>query len=154
MREFASILQVAGFLVYALPIIVCATMMLKSKAATPPIQLVRRFQQLGPIMGIALGACIFGSLLGVWMDRGEFELGLANQRDRLDTAIAISFFAVWVSNIKLEIWTLDPVRKSDPAPSGSPSDMAAYKTAVAAFRRHIILHALGVLSVALLSFAR
>ena len=154
MRDFASIMQFVGFLAYSLPVVWCATMLLLLRAQQTPVHTIRRFQKMGPALGIALGACIFGGMLGVWLDHGAFELRFTSESDRLEAAIAVTFFLVWVSNIKLEIWTLDPIRKLDQSANDDPFANPKYHRAATSFTRHVYLHALGVISVLLLSFVR
>ena len=154
MREIASILQITGFAVYSVPLLWYAARLFGMNPGQPPLNVIRQFQRVGPVLGLALGGCIFGALVGAWMDHGAFELSLSSHEARLETAIVVTFFSVWLSNIKLEIWTLDPIRKNDCDPHGDPTSNPAYCEAAGALKRHLTLHALGVLSVVVLSSVR
>ena len=154
MREIALTLQIVGFAVYSVPIIWYAMRLFRMTPDAPLVPLIRRFQRVGPVLGLALGACIVGGLVGAWMDHGGFELGLSSNAERLDSAIAVTFFSVWVSNIKLEIWTLDPIRKADTEPESDPSTNPRYCAAAMTLKRHLALHALGVISVIILGAVR
>jgi len=148
MRELATILQNVGFLAYALPILWCTTLLIRPGKE---VKTLRRFRRVGPLLGFALGACILGTLAGIWIDHSAFELRWQTDQDRLESAMYITFFAVWISNIKLEIWSLEGVRKIDNDPAADPTDSAAFAGAVATVRRHLNLHSVGILSVLALS---
>ena len=151
MRDLAHIFQLVGFWLYALPILWCAGTLLVKREVHANIGTLRRFQTLGPLLGLSLGGCIFGAIVGTWMDHGEFSMDWSSQEGRLEAAALISFFAVWVSNIKLEIWTLEPVRKLDNRVPDLPERSEAFEQAVGSLRLHLALHSLGIISVIVLS---
>ena len=61
----------------------------------------------------------------------------------------LSFLGLWVSNIRLEIWTLDPLRLLD---TGGITDEVAYAAAAKVLTRHLVFH--GALVVCTLVLAR
>jgi len=151
MRDLANILQLVGFGLYALPILWCTALLLWKGEHPDIVVPLRHFRKFGPVLGLSLGACILGALVGIWMDHGEFTFNWSTDHGRLSGAAVITFFAVWVSNIKLEIWTLEPVRKLDHQPPQQPSDMPAFFRAVGSLRTHLMLHSVGLVSVVILS---
>ena len=150
MRDIANILQHAGFIVYALPILWCTFKMHQLKEQSGLVRPLRTFRRMGPVLGLSLGACILGVLAGQWLDHQAFELHWSTDSDRVESAMYITFFAIWVSNIKLEIWTLEPLRKIDNATSLYPESMDAFHSAAAPVRAHLLLHTIGILSIIIL----
>lgn len=66
------------------------------------------FRKMGVILGLSLGASILPSIVIRWLEIGSYY--------PLSSMEGVAFsvgFALWVSNIILEIWTLDPIRKFD-----------------------------------------
>lgn len=66
------------------------------------------FRKFGVILGLSLGTTILSSVVLTWFDRLSFY-----PQSTLETIGLGIGFVMWVSNIILEIWTLDPVRKFD-----------------------------------------
>lgn len=66
------------------------------------------FRKFGVILGLSLGTTILSSVVLTWFDRVSFY-----PQSTLETIGLGIGFVMWVSNIILEIWTLDPVRKFD-----------------------------------------
>jgi hypothetical protein len=73
-------------------------------------KILHAFQSMGVVLGLSLGGTIYTGLpliysshlndhLFIWPESLAFYLFLA------------LFFMLWVHNIRLEIWSLDPVRK-------------------------------------------
>jgi hypothetical protein len=151
MRDFANIVQHAGFILYALPILWCTLVLIRSSVAENTVEPLRLYRRLGPLLGISLGVCIVGAIAGFWLDHGTFELDWSTATSRRETATIATFFIVWISNIKLEVWTLEPVRKADNNPPHPPADMANFGLAVEGLKKHLALHSIGLISVAILS---
>lgn len=59
------------------------------------------------MLGLAMGACIAAALAEIWMMHRAFPIF-----DAENLPLTASFLVLWVSNIKLEVWTLEPIRKS------------------------------------------
>jgi|GEM_PF-3458573 len=66
------------------------------------------FRKFGVILGLSLGTTILSSIVLTWLSRSSFY-----PQSTLETIGLGIGFTMWVSNIILEIWTLDPVRKFD-----------------------------------------
>lgn len=66
------------------------------------------FRKFGVILGLSLGATLLSTIALIWFERGSYYPVAGIE------TIGVTFgFAMWVSNIILEIWTLDPIRKFD-----------------------------------------
>ena len=137
MRQLAHIVECMGFGLYALPFLIAATAAcLGADSATDKARLVR-LAAIGPALGLALGACIFGALSGIWMDTGAFSWAATPP---LLIASQVCFGLLWVSNIFFEIWTLDAVRATVPSQAGLTADIRGV-------HRHLWVHTLLILSV-------
>ena len=112
-------------------------------------EIVRTYRAWGPALGLSLGACIFGLLGGHWLQYGAFDWGWSTSAEQLDTVAWLAFLLMWASNIKLEIWTLEPLRKLDK--DGQITDKAAFSEAAAGLSKHMMLHATLVVSVVILA---
>ena len=66
------------------------------------------FSKFGVVLGLSLGATLLPSIVLVWFERGSYY-----PQGTLETVGVTIGFVMWVSNIILEIWTLDPIRKYD-----------------------------------------
>ena len=66
------------------------------------------FRKFGVILGLSLGTTILSSIILTWCERQSFY-----PQSTLETLGLGVGFVMWVSNIILEIWTLDPIRKFD-----------------------------------------
>jgi len=156
MRLAATLLQDLGFLLYAGPLIAMAILIALCTriSGLPDHAAVRTYRAWGPGLGLSLGACIVGTVLGHWLDHGSFDLGPDTPARPWMVAVYGVFLASWVSNIKLEIWTLEPLRKLDSDAPAPPPDAAAYSAATTRLSRHMMLHAGLLLTVAVLEITR
>lgn len=103
---------------------------------------LRTFQGFGPGFGLSLGAAVFGALTAHVGDVGAFSWGLDSATGGLPGALAwVVFLGLWASNIKLEVWTLEPLRKLDPDGTGVANDAAALDQATRSVVRHLSLQA-------------
>ena len=108
MTDWLHMACVGAFFVYAVPhIVACLAMTMSAQRG----RILRPYMDAGPIMGLALGTCIAAGLGELWLEEQSFPL-FGSER-RWQTA---AFLALWVSNIKLEIWSLEPARKAEPSP--------------------------------------
>ena len=128
MASTFAIIKAVTFGVYAVPhALACLSLSFSGK--TPDI--LRAYTRVGPLLGIAMGACIAAALAELWMTHQAFPL-----LDAEHLPMTVAFLVVWVSNIKLEIWTLEPIRK---ATEWSPST-----DALKSLRRHLWVHCLAL----------
>ena len=66
------------------------------------------FRKFGVILGLSLGTTLLSSIVTIWFERGTYY-----PQTSIESLGAGIGFGMWVSNIILEIWTLDPIRKND-----------------------------------------
>jgi hypothetical protein len=147
MLTAAQILQNLGFLLYGGPL-VAFTVLITARSAIPHMKawdLVRSYRAWGPGLGISLGVSIFGMLTAYYLEHGSFSWGWSSPEEVQILAAWLTFFVLWVSNLKLEVWTLEPLRRLDRG--GIVSDEAAYQTATGRLLRHMWLHAVLILAV-------
>ena len=147
----ALLLRDLGFLLYGGPLVAFAILLLvvERVPGIAPWELVRSWRAWGPGLGLALGATVLGALSAHWLRRGAFSWGGDSLGQQLELAAWLAFFLLWLSNIKLEIWTLEPLRRLDRA--GALEDPDAYRAALPPVRLHLALHAGLVLIVVVLS---
>ena len=148
MLTAAQILQSIGFMLYGGPL-VAFTILITTADAIPDMKrwdLVRSYRAWGPGLGLSLGASIFGMVLAYWLENGGFSWSFATPEQAQVSVAWLTFFVMWVSNLKLEVWTLEPLRKLDV--DGVVSDEAAYTAATGRLLRHMWVHALLILAVA------
>ena len=79
--------------------------------------------------------------MGHYLQKGSFDLPLTNGPDRLFAAGVAIGLLMWISNIKLEVWTLDPIRKLD-----NQADTERYGEAVQKLRFHMVVHSVLILA--------
>ena len=66
------------------------------------------FRKFGVILGLSLGATLLPSIVLIWFERGSYY-----PQSTLETIGYAVGLGMWISNMVLEIWTLDPIRKYD-----------------------------------------
>ena len=121
-----SIVECIGFGLYSIIFLWCG--MHNMVRANPDA--FARLMKAGPILGLCLGTGIFALILSIWLGSGRFEWADHPPWAQLTFAF---LFALWVSNLIFEIWTLEPVRKTR---SGTSEADAALSRA----RRHLLVH--------------
>lgn len=136
----ATTLRDLGFLLYGGPLVAFTVLIAARGAisATRSWDLVRVYRAWGPGLGLSLGACILGLLVHHYLTVGAFVWPTETTADKVSLAAWLSFGTMWASNLKLEIWTLEPLRKLDQ--KGQITDEAAYEAAVAPLVRHMVVH--------------
>lgn len=143
----ASTLRDLGFLLYGGPL-VAFTIIVSLSGRIPgltPWGAVRTFRAWGPGLGLSLGATVFGALAAHYLQHGAFAWAWDTPVARLELAGWLTFLVMWVSNIKLEVWTLQPLRSLDPG--GPVPDEAAYRAAVSRLARHMVVHAMLIVAI-------
>lgn len=144
MLTVATLLQDFGFLLYGGPMVVF-TLLLAVSLVHPQVDslaVIRTYRAWGPGFGLALGATILGGLSLHWLEVGSFTWSWANAPGRLMTHAV--FLVLWVSNIKLEIWTLEPLRKAD---NGQHEADEAILAGAKPLVKHMAVHASLVVAV-------
>jgi hypothetical protein len=85
---------------------VIITFAINSIRTTSPTEFLTSFRSVGVILGLSFGGTILSSIVLYWFTRGSYYPTSTSE------TIGWGFgFALWISNIVLEIWTLDPIRK-------------------------------------------
>ena len=92
------------------------------------------FRRFGVILGLSLGATLLPSIVIIWFERGSYY-----PQNAIETIGCAVGFGMWVSNMVLEIWTLDPIRKYDLGILDDQQDIDAKRSKALI---HIRLHAL------------
>lgn len=100
-----------------------------------------QFQGFGVIFGLSLGAAILSKIVLHWLDVGHYYP--RNTAETLGFGFA---FLTWLSNMVLEVWTLDPIRKFHKELQEKSFDSRA---AEMHFFRHLWLHTLFLVGVQL-----
>jgi hypothetical protein len=93
---------------------------------------VRVYRAWGPGLGLSMGAIVFFGLSHHYLGTGAFHWPL----DAATTPAWVVLFLAWVSNLRLEVWTLDPLRKLDG--EGGVGDTAAYREAAGTLLGHLV----------------
>ena len=129
--------------------LVAFALLLNFRRAIPHVRdedVVRVYRAFGAGFGLSLGVLIFSSLwrwgtqvtaLNPGGGRGFLDTFLVPM-DGLTMARVGVFFALWVSYVALEVWTLEPCRLLD---HGEVSDRPAYAAATGLVARHLALNA-------------
>ncbi len=100
---------------------------------------VRTFRAWGPGFGISLGIAVFSALGTHYWERGAFTWGPGGGGDPWELAHWLLFLGVWISNIKLEVWTLEPLRPLDQ--KGMIKDPERFTRESRRLAHHLGLHA-------------
>jgi hypothetical protein len=140
-------LALIGGALYGGPL-VCFALLMAARRQIPHLPtaaVVRTARAWGPGLGLSMGAALLGGLLLHLGARGRFAWGPSSGGDIGELVLWLSVFVVWVSNIKLEVWTLEPLRKLDPG--GPLPEGPTYEAAADRWTRHLIVHAALILAV-------
>ncbi len=147
MQSAALLLQNLGFLLYGGPMVAFAILVIAAYQipGVKPWDVVRIYRAWGAGFGLSMGACVLGGLSLYYLRNGSFTWGWETPQERVVLGTFLSFFLLWASNIKLEIWTLEPLRKLD---KGEPIDEEAWAVAHTRLARHMARQAVLVFIVA------
>lgn len=121
MLEILYVCQTIGWTLYAGPMIAFSIMAYTDK------NFYKSFSHFGVGFGLSLTLWIYSTIAIQYLSQGHF---FPNIRENLWIPVAI---VMWISNIKLEIWTLDPIRKSK-----EPIVPSIY---LQSLRSHLTIHA-------------
>jgi hypothetical protein len=142
-------LHFTGVAVYGLSILFFVILLWRSGSEAERLQRHRRFLSWGPVLGLSMGALIFGGLGLYYLEQGGFKWGLADRDEQLTAITHGLFLVLWVSHFHLEIWTQEPLRKLDG--ENGPSDMSAWEAACTRVSRQLRFNLLLFLAIAWLS---
>ena len=146
----AALVRDIGLLLYGGPIVAFALILglAPRLSSLAPSAAVRTYRAWGPGLGLSLGATVFGALVHRWFTLGEFSWGWSTTAEQVDLAGWLCFLLMWASNIRLEIWTLEPLRKLDQ--DGVITDEGGYAAGARGLARHLAAQSALVLSVLVL----
>ena len=99
------------------------------------------FQAWGIGFGLSLGASIFFALSLYYLHNQNFYLRF-DQQALFSSGVLVGLI-LWISNLKLEVWTLDPIRKITEA--GEQRDKA-----IRSLKRHLLVHSALIIATDLL----
>ena len=147
----ALTLRDLAFLLYGGPLVAFTFLIALAPwiPSVAPEATVRTLRAWGPGLGLALGATIIGALSARWLQYDTFSWSAETSAAQLDLVSWLAFLALWMSNIRLEVWTLQPLRTLDP-PEGI-TDMAGYIDATRSLAQHMVVHAALVVAVLVLT---
>lgn len=138
----ADLIRDLGFLLYGGPVVAFAALI----HAVPRVQglsgtdVVRSYRAWGPGLGLSMGATVFGALSGHWLRAGAWSWLPGSAAEAVGMFAWLSLLALWASNIVLEVWTLEPLRKHD-RPGEGISDSVAWNDARVKLAGHLRLQA-------------
>lgn len=140
-NELAALVHGGALLTFAL--------LVNGRRAIPHVRtedVVRVYRAFGAGIGLSLGAFVPTDIyrhLHAVNPTASLPASLALQFDTpelsLLSARMVLLFALWVSYVWLEVWTLEPTRKLDK--NGSVADGAAYEAATGRVGRHLAVNA-------------
>jgi hypothetical protein len=136
-----------AFAIYTGPMVAFSVLTLAQPkiSGLSPETLTRTFRAWGPGFGISLGIAVFSALATHYDQRGAFTWGPNGGGDSWELAHWLLFLFVWISNIKLEVWTLEPLRQLDQ--KGEIKDQHRFFQASRSLAGHLALHASGAVIV-------
>lgn len=149
----AQALHDLGMLLYAGPM-VAFTVLISWVGRLPHLQpwdVVRTFRAWGAGLGLAMGAWVTGLLARHWLERGAFTWGLQTPEDRILLAGHLVFLLAWIWNVRVEVWSLEPLRQLDR--QGRIDDPQAYHLATRSLARDMLLQSALLLAYTLLQAA-
>ena len=129
MVSILPILQSLGWLLYAGPMIAFAILVRVQPSS------IDSFQKWGVGFGLSLALWVYTCIAIQYVNHATFYPDLQSN-PWIPAAVVM-----WVSNIKLEIWTLDPIRKKNDI------SLESLNAAQQKLKNHLAVHALFVLAV-------
>jgi hypothetical protein len=95
-----------------------------------------------------MGGLVLGALAVHYLKAGRFAWSWSDGAHQLDLAAWLVFFVVWANNCRVEVWTLDPLRKLDK--DGQISDRARYEAEARGLGWNLLVQALMCIAVLVL----
>lgn len=135
MIPLLSVLQSLGWALYAGPMIACTIMVFTNKNTIPI------FMHWGVGFGLSLATWIYATIALQYALHHNFYPALS---ENIWIIVAI---CMWISNIKLEIWTLDPIRKKN------DKTEEEQENAIHSLQKHLVVHSLLILTVHVLQIS-
>ena len=129
MVSILPILQSLGWLLYAGPMIAFAILVRIQSSS------IDSFQKWGVGFGLSLALWVYTCIAIQYVHHSTFYPDIQSN-PWIPAAIVM-----WISNIKLEIWTLDPIRKKNDI------SLESLNHAQQKLKNHLAIHALFVIAV-------
>lgn len=142
----AHALHDLGMLLYGGPF-VAFTVLVALSGRLPHLarwDVVRTYRAWGAGLGLSMGAWVLGLLARHYLLTGAFRWGWADAGQQLILASHLVFALLWAWNVRVEVWSLEPLRKLDR--NGQVHDPAAYAAATARLSRDMALQSALVLA--------
>lgn len=150
LTNLAQILHDLGMLLYAGPFL-AFTVLVSLSSRLPhlkPWDVVRTYRAWGSGLGLAMGTWVLGLLARHYLVHGSFTWGWANLWQSLTLAAHVVFLALWIWNVRVEVWSLEPLRKLDD--KGTIADPPAYTAATGRLARDMSIQGLLLVAYAVL----
>lgn len=135
----AELLHDLGMLLYAGPFL-AFTILFAVRGRLQGLEawhLGRLWRAWGAGLGLAMGAWVLGLLMRHYLVVGSFTWGWSTVWEGMTLAAHLVFFALWVWNVRVEVWSLEPLRKLDP--KEGVKDPQAYQAATGRLHRDMIV---------------
>ncbi|MBO87406.1 MAG: hypothetical protein CL927_18820 [Deltaproteobacteria bacterium] len=147
-RDLAFVVHAGAIITFA-----CLAALSHRVGGPPRARILRVYQAFGPGLGISLGLLVFTALLLHYAQVGAFDWSPTPATGgAVGLAAWVVFFVAWASNIRLEVWTLEPLRKLDPDGTTLASDANQLDRARAAVALHLVMQ--GILWATILILTR
>ncbi len=129
LAPLANALHAVGMVLYAGPMVAFSVLVALRRRLPhmQPWDVIRTYRAFGAGLGLSMGAWVFGLLLGYYIDHGAFAWSFDSPAARWTSARFLVFLALWAWNLRVEVWSLEPLRKLDQR--GVVADPAAYGAA-------------------------
>lgn len=128
-----------GMLLYAGPML-AFTILIGLSTRAPRLrqaEIVRTYRAWGAGFGLGMGAWVLGLVVSHYIDMGGFRWPLDTVDGQLVAARHLVFLVLWAFNVRLEVWTLEPLRRLDG--EGGIKDASAYAAAARRLNREQVL---------------
>lgn len=111
----AAVLHDLGMLLYGGPMVAFTVLVALSTRlpALRPWEIVRAYRAWGAGFGLSMGTWVLGLLTSHYLATGAFRWSTDDPAGRWTLAAHLVFLALWFWNIRVEIWSLEPLRKLD-----------------------------------------
>jgi len=132
------LLRDLGFVVYGGSLLALSILIAAAHVGAVPYlareAAVRTYRAWGPGLGLSMGGIVLYGLAHHYMTTGGFAWPL----DAPTTPAWGIFLLAWASNLRLEVWTLDPLRILDDDEDGI-TDEGAYREATGWLLAHLLV---------------
>lgn len=139
LAPLAAALHDLGMVLYVGPMVAFTVLIAMHRRLRPmqPWDVVRTYRAWGAGLGLSMGAWVLGLLLGYYIDQGAFVWRFDSPTARWTTARFLVFLALWAWNLRVEVWSLEPLRRLDQ--DGVVADPGSYAAATARLVRDMAL---------------